>query len=143
MQAVKEIPEDIQKLIGKYPEIFSEDTSQAIQGFKAKIVIKENTSFVCHKEYDLPYSAKATVSDQIRQEVQNGRWMPVEKAEAGVASPLWPIPKANGQYGLCADYKRTLNPNLVIDYYPLPKPGQPDRLCNFLSHRLVRGISTN
>ncbi|KAG7307507.1 hypothetical protein JYU34_007710 [Plutella xylostella] len=44
---------------------------------------------------------------------------PVETADW--ATPLVPVPKADGGIRICADYKVTLNPVLLIDKYPLPK----------------------
>ncbi|XP_053619962.1 uncharacterized protein K02A2.6-like [Plodia interpunctella] len=37
------------------------------------------------------------------------------------ASPLVPVSKADGSLRICADYKATVNPALVVDRYPLPK----------------------
>ncbi|XP_037293178.1 uncharacterized protein K02A2.6 isoform X1 [Manduca sexta] len=39
------------------------------------------------------------------------------------ASPLVPVNKADGTLRICADYKATLNPALLIDRYPLPRIG--------------------
>ena len=99
VQAVEDLPVEIQKLVERFPEVFSEDRSNAIKGFQAGIIMKENPKLICHKEYDLPYSVIAAVSDQLRQEVQEGLMIPVEKAEAGRSRhSLSPMVDSQGEW---------------------------------------------
>ncbi|XP_061727150.1 uncharacterized protein K02A2.6-like isoform X1 [Cydia pomonella] len=51
--------------------------------------------------------------------LRSGVIEPVDTSEW--ATPLVPVRKADGGLRICADYKITLNPNLLIDRYPLPK----------------------
>ena len=47
----------------------------------------------------------------------------VEKVERSTwAAPVVPVPKNDGHIRLCGDYKITINADLEVDKYPLPKP---------------------
>ena len=48
----------------------------------------------------------------VLEKVEFSRW----------ATPIVPVPKADGTFRLCGDYKATLNAALEVDQHPLPKP---------------------
>ena len=70
------------------------------------------------KSRPIPFSIKESVGKSIDQMVNAGLWKPVSYSEW--ASPIVPVPKDNGEYRVCGDYKATVNPNLDTTVYPLP-----------------------
>ena len=38
------------------------------------------------------------------------------------AAPIMAVPKKDGSFQICGDYKVTINQALTVDQYPLPKP---------------------
>ena len=38
------------------------------------------------------------------------------------AAPIVPVPKKDGRFRICGDYKVTINQALTVDQHPLPKP---------------------
>lgn len=84
------------------------------------VVTKENAKPKFMRPYSLPYKIKDKVAFEIDNLVAQKRFIPVETSEHG--SPIVPVPKGDGSLRICGDYKNTVNPNLVIDRYPLPLP---------------------
>ncbi|CAH2104645.1 unnamed protein product [Euphydryas editha] len=110
----------VQQFIKKYPNVFSKNIESHIIGFEAKLVLKENSTPVFLKPYPLPYNIINVVSDALDKLEREGKIYKVNYSEW--ASPLVPIKKVNGQYRICVDFKRSVNQNIKVDSYPLPKP---------------------
>ncbi|CAH2100865.1 unnamed protein product [Euphydryas editha] len=110
----------VQQFIKKYPNVFNKNIESHIIGFEAKLVLKENSTPVFLKPYPLPYNIINVVSDALDKLEREGKIYKVNYSEW--ASPLVPIKKVNGQYRICVDFKRSVNQNIKVDSYPLPKP---------------------
>ena len=68
----------------------------------------------------MPFAIKESVGREIDRLVENGTLHPVEHSEW--AAPIVPVPKKDGTIRICGDFKVTVNPYLVVDQHPLPKP---------------------
>ncbi|XP_018914448.2 uncharacterized protein [Bemisia tabaci] len=103
----------------KFPWVFNADKSEAIQGFQARLVLMPNATPIFHKYYELPYSLCEKVEAKLAEMVKNKRLEPVN--HSNWASPIWPIVKKNNEIRIVTDFRRTINPQLQMDHYPLPK----------------------
>lgn len=112
------IQDVVQEMEKQYPFAFSQDLSQAIDGFTAKLIVKDDARFVFHKPYSLPYALREKVSQELKE--LESRGIIVSTTQAEIASPIVVVPKKDGKIRICVDFKKTLNPILRTDYYPLP-----------------------
>lgn len=119
----EELPAEILKLKDKYSVVLSDDKSTTIEGFTAKIILKPESKDCTFFSalYEIPYGLRPSVVQILREGIDQGKYIPV--STSNYASSIWTIPKPNSsKYRVVVDYKRTLNPHLQVDCYPLPKP---------------------
>ena len=68
----------------------------------------------------MPFAIKEAVGREIDRLEEIGVLERVEFSRW--ATPIIPVPKSDGTFRLCGDYKVTLNAFLEVDQHPLPKP---------------------
>ena len=110
----------LQRLLGKYEELYrGELGTVTVKEFKGKFLLRDEAQPRFCKARPVPFVIKEDVgreldrleSDGVIQKIPHSQW----------ASPIVPVPKSDGSYRLCGDYKQTLNPELNVNQYPLPK----------------------
>ena len=82
--------------------------------------MKPNAPPKFHRARPVPFAIKDIIGDEfdclekegILEKVMHSDW----------ASPIVAVPKQDGKFRICGDYKATVNPSMEIDQYPLPKP---------------------
>ncbi|XP_064464481.1 uncharacterized protein K02A2.6-like [Ornithodoros turicata] len=67
-----------------------------------------------------PDLGRQAVEKDLQRQVHNGVQQPVEVSEW--ATPIVVVPKPNGAVRVCGDFSVTVNPQLAITQYPLPRP---------------------
>ena len=67
----------------------------------------------------VPYHMRTSIEDELDRLEREGVLEKVTFSEW--ATPIVAVPKSDGKVRLCGDFKVTINPQLRVDQYPLPK----------------------
>ena len=79
-----------------------------------------NTKPKFFKPRTVPFALKERVESELDRLERDGV---LEKVPySGWAAPIVTVPKQDGQIRVCGNYKVTINPEMDVDQYPLPKP---------------------
>ena len=108
----------IDTLVGEFPKVFSSQSS-GIKGFTAQVKVKANVSPVFQKARPVPYAIHSEIEKEYERLIDTDIVKCVEHSELGWASPAVHVPKANGNYRVCGDYKK-VNECIEDDGYKLP-----------------------
>ena len=68
----------------------------------------------------MPFAIKDAISQKLDNLERQGIIIPVAHSEW--AAPIVAVPKNNGKFHICEDYKVIVNQDLAVDEYPLPTP---------------------
>lgn len=115
-----ESPPSLDKLRSLFPAVFDNKADSTIKGFVATLVLKANAIPIFAKAYNVAFGILDKVSAHLDNLVKLGKAVPIRCSSW--ASPGVVVQKKDGSIRYCADFKRTLNPQLRVDYYPLPRP---------------------
>lgn len=108
----------LMSLFSRYKELFTEGLGR-FKGGKAQLRVREGATPVFCRARPVPYALRERVDEELDAMLRTGVIEPVDSSDW--ATPLVPVRKADGGLRICADYKVTLNPVLLIDRYPLPR----------------------
>lgn len=104
-----------------FPRPFlSKDDNSFIEHFYAKLILRIDFTPIKHGAYSIAFGLMKPVENVLNCWVKSSKAVRVRHAEW--ASPVVPVLKKDGTVRLCVDFKTTLNPQLRVDFYPLPKP---------------------
>ena len=116
----------VEKMMSQY-SVFDDKLGTVI-GVKASLKTKPDTIPKFFKYRSVPYALKSQIGDELKRLEQLGIIEKVDYSEW--AAPVVPVRKPDGSIRLCGDYKITINRDLEVPQYPLPKP---DDLFNQLN----------
>ena len=108
----------LNKFLNQY-EAFFQNALGKLNNITGKLYLKNDAKPVFCKARSLPYAMKAKVEAELVRLQEMGIVEPVSWSDW--ATPVVPVLKKNGSVRLCGDFKVTLNPELNVEQYPLPK----------------------
>ncbi|XP_036343328.1 uncharacterized protein K02A2.6-like [Rhagoletis pomonella] len=109
---------ELQQLAREYQKIFSADLGPCTT-FKAEIKLKPDARPKFYKPYNLPFAQYDEVRDEIERLVKAKVLTAIKASEW--AAPIVVVKKPKGGVRICADFKVTVNPQIEIDRYPIPR----------------------
>ena len=117
--AIKDGQSRLEGLFQKYKEVFAENLGR-LKTATVKLQIKPDTTPKFFKPRPVPYAIRELLEHELDRLEAAGIIEKVEHSEW--AAPVVPVPKGDGKLRLCGDYKITINSQLLVDKYPLPRP---------------------
>ena len=106
-------------LLGKHSDLFKEELG-TISGYEATLQVQADARPKFFKPRPVPFAIKGAIEAELDHLEASGVITKVVHSEW--AAPIVPVPKKNGKFRICGDYKVIINQALDVDQYPLPKP---------------------
>ena len=116
---IQKKPPTLKAILHEYDNVFSEELG-TMKEFRAKLVVKPASRPWFHRPHSVLYALKGAIEKELDHLEETGV---IEKvAHAEWAAPIVAVLKWDGTVPLCGDHKVTVNKELDIDQYPLPRP---------------------
>lgn len=109
---------EVLPILNKFAHLFSEKLG-TFNKHTVSLKLIDNFKPKFCKPRQLPITLKQKVEEAIDKLVGLGVLVPVDYSEWG--TPIVPVLKKSGEVRICGDYKITVNPQLKVEQYPLPK----------------------
>lgn len=106
-------------LLENHKPLFSDELG-SVKPFTASLHIQPDATPRFFKPRPVPYAIKEAVNQEISRLEERGIISPVSHSQW--AAPIVVVPKKDGRFRLCGDYKVTVNQALNVEEYPLPTP---------------------
>lgn len=119
LQLSPQLTTDIQVLLEKYADVFKEDISEPVKGYKVHILIQPNSMPIYRKYYNVPVHLRGKVQIELQKLEKQGVIVPTKYTNW--TTPLVVVRKINKEIRLCLDLRSTLNEVADKVNYPLPK----------------------
>ena len=109
----------VSHILDKYRDVFTGGPGK-MKHIKAHLMLREGARPRAHRPRQVPFAYRGLVGKELDRLEKLGVLRRVNHSMW--ASPIVPVHKKDGTIRVCGDYKVTINPDLLVDQYPLPKP---------------------
>ncbi|XP_064462712.1 uncharacterized protein K02A2.6-like [Ornithodoros turicata] len=110
---------DLSDILRQYDELFEEGLGRCSK-VKVHLQFQSEARPKFCKARPIPFALRDAVDKDLQRQVSNGVLTPVEVSQW--ATPIVVVPKPNGAVRVCGDFSVTINPQLDVAQYPLPRP---------------------
>ena len=108
----------LDEVLQQFKEVFREELGMA-RTPSVHLKLKQDSQPKFVPTRSIPFAIKDAVAQEIQRlelvgilkKIEFSRW----------ATPVVPVPKRYGSFGICGDFKVTLYPALEIDQHPIPQ----------------------
>ena len=109
----------LNSLLQQHETLFSKALGK-IQPITASLHMKPDATPRFFKPRPVPFAIKDAISQELDRLEKQGIISKVPHSQW--ATPIVPVPKKDGKFRICGDYKVTVNQALSVEEYPLPTP---------------------
>ena len=106
-------------LVEKYPNVFAMGVG-TMKNIRAQLSLRQGSKPRFYRRRTVLYALKQSVGKELDCLEESGVLRKVNHVDW--AGPIVPVPKKDGSIRICGNYKVTVNPSLLVDQNPLPKP---------------------
>ena len=106
-------------LLDQHKAVFAEGLG-TVKTNRAKLHLRSSATPKFCKARSIPFAIKDIIGAELNSLEAAGILEKVSHSDW--ATPIVTVPKKDGSYRICGDYKVTINPVLDVDQYPLPNP---------------------
>ena len=107
------------ELLHTHQAIFKDELG-SISPYTATLHVQANARPRFFKPRSVPFANKSAIDSELDDLEKSG--VITKVVHSDWAAPIVPVPKKNGKFRICGDYKVTINQALEVDQYPLHKP---------------------
>lgn len=109
----------LDELLHKHEAIFNDELG-TVRSHQAKLHVHPDATPKFCKARPIPFAIREAIERELDRLEASGIIHKVTHSEW--AAPIVPVPKKDGRFRICGDYKVTVNQALEVEQYPLPKP---------------------